>query len=82
MATVDSVERKKVVADRAACDNATTVCLILGPVLAVLGIIADAANINLGLEPISWFLLAIATFLAAIVFRMGWAVSWYLGTAK
>ncbi len=82
MATSESVERKKVVADRAACDTATTVCMILGPVLAVVGIIADAANLNLGLEPISWFLLAIAVFVAAVFFRMGWAVSWYLSTVK
>ena len=41
------------------------ICWFLAAVFAMLGIIGDAANITLGLEPISWFLLAIATFLAS-----------------
>ena len=45
----------------------------------VLGIIGDAANITLGLGATSWFLLAIAAFLASITMFMCWAVAWYLG---
>jgi hypothetical protein len=52
----------------------------LAAVFAILGIIADAINSPLGLEAMSWFMLAIATFLASITFFIGWAVSWYLET--
>jgi hypothetical protein len=48
----------------------------------LLGIIGDAADINVGLEPMSWFLLAIGAMLAGIFYRIGWAVSWYLKTNK
>ena len=49
-------------------------------VFAILGVIADAMNATLGLEPTSWFLLAIATFIASATMFIGWAVSWYLST--
>ena len=58
------------------------ICWFLAAVFAILGIIGDAANVTPGLEPISWFLLAIATFLASITNFIGWAVSWYLNTNK
>ena len=51
-------------------------------VFILLGIIGDAADVNVGLEPLSWFLLGIAFLLAAIFFRIGWAVSWYLKMSK
>jgi hypothetical protein len=51
-------------------------------VFALLGVIGDAANATLGLEPASWFLLAMTTFLASITFFIGWAVSWYLTISK
>ena len=54
----------------------------LAVIFAILGVIADAINATLGLEPISWFLLAIATSLAGIPFFIGWAVSWYLRTTE
>jgi len=47
-----------------------------------LGIISDVTNTVLGLGSMSWFLLAIAFVLAAIFFRIGWAISWYLNTNK
>jgi hypothetical protein len=50
----------------------------LAAIFAILGVIADAVNAPLGLEAMSWFLLAIASFLASITFFIGWAVSWYL----
>ena len=45
----------------------------------ILGIIGDAANITIGLSATSWFLLALAAFLASITMFMGWMVAWYLG---
>ena len=57
---------------------ASRIFFILGLVFAVLGVIADAMNTTLGLEPISWFLLAIAAFVVGIVPCLGWAVAVYL----
>lgn len=54
----------------------------LAVIFVILGIIADAINGSLGLEATSWFLLAIAAFLASITFFIGWAVSWYLKTTE
>ena len=54
------------------------VCWILGVVFAILGIIADAMNGTLGLEPISWFLLAIAALVTSAIWYLSWAVAVYL----
>ena len=54
------------------------VCFLLGVVFAVLGVIGDAVNVTLGLEPMSWFLLAIVASLVGLAFYIGWAVAWYL----
>ena len=54
------------------------ILFILGLVFAVLGIISDAMNATLGLEPISWFLLAIGVFVASITPCLGWAMAVYL----
>ena len=53
-------------------------CWILGVVFAILGVIGDAMNATLGLELMSWFLLAIAAFVASISWYIGWAVAVYL----
>jgi len=53
-------------------------CWILGAIFAVLGIIADAMNVTLGLEPSSWFMLSIALFVGGISWYIGWAVAVYL----
>ncbi len=82
MAVPDCTDREKVKADLIRCGRAAEICWFIIITFALLGIIGDAANITLGLEPMSWFLLAIATFLAGITFRIGWAVSWYLNTNK
>jgi hypothetical protein len=37
----------------------TDMCICLGLLFAIIGIIADALNITLGLETMSWFLLAV-----------------------
>ena len=51
---------------------------MLGLVFAVLGVIGEAMNITLGLAPTSWFLLAIAAFVASIPEYLGWAVAAHL----
>ncbi len=58
------------------------VCWVLGVVFAILGIIADAINAPIGLEPISWFLLAIATFVVSAIWYLSWAVAVYLRTIE
>jgi hypothetical protein len=51
-----------------------SICWILGLIFAILGIIAEAINSTLGLTPLSWYLLAIALFVAGISWYIGWAV--------
>jgi len=51
------------------------VCWVLGLVFAVLGIIGEAADVNVGLLPMSWFLLSIAALVASIPEYLGWAVA-------
>ena len=58
------------------------VCWILGLLFAVLGVIGEAMNITLGLQPTSWFLLAVAAFVASIPEYIGWAVAVYLDALK
>jgi len=58
------------------------VCWFIAIIFVIVGIIGDAANANLGLEPTSWFLLAIVAFLAGITYFIGWAISWYLTINK
>jgi len=53
-------------------------CWVLGIIFAILGISADAINGILGLESVSWFLLAIAMFAASIPCYLGWAVGVYV----
>jgi len=57
-------------------------CWILGIIFAVLGVIGDAMNATLGLEATSWFLLAIAVFVASISCYIGWAVGVYIDTKQ
>ena len=54
------------------------VCWILGVVFLILGIVADAINTTLGLEPTSWFLLAIAVLVISAIWYLSWAVAVYL----
>ena len=80
MAASNSAERRKVVGDLNACDTAFTVCWYLAGAFLLLGLVGELANLTLGLESISWFLLVIAALLAGVAFRIGWAVGWYLKT--
>jgi hypothetical protein len=60
-------DREHVKAEIRRCAWASSVGMILGFLFAALGIISDALNITLVLEPMSWFLLAIFAHVGAIV---------------
>jgi hypothetical protein len=46
------------------------ICQCLCSIFAALGVIGDALNVTLGLEPMSWLLLAIVAGLNAIIGHM------------
>lgn len=50
----------------------------LGFIFAALGAIGDAVNVTLGLEPMSWFLLALVASLNGIIGHMHVAVDKHL----
>ena len=54
------------------------ILFILGFIFSILGIIGDALNTSIGLNTISWFLLAIGFFIASIPPCIGWAIAVYL----
>ena len=74
-------DREKLKASLGSVGLSAHICWFLGVIFAVLGIIADAAN-TLGLEPTSWFLLAVVAFLASIIWFFGVALAWYLRTTE
>ena len=82
MAVPPCADPEKVKGDLVVCGRAADISWYFLIVFILLGIIGDAADVNVGLEPLSWFLLGIAFLLAAIFFRIGWAVSWYLKMSK
>lgn len=57
-------------------------CWFLGIFFALLGVIGDAADVNLGLEPQSWLLLAIVASVLSVPLFIGWAVAWYLRSVE
>ena len=75
-------EDRKQLADVRGTGMAAHVGWFLGVIFALLGIIGDAANVNLGLEPISWLLLAIFAIVASVPFYMGLGLAWYLRTTE
>ena len=54
----------------------------IGLICVILGIIGDATNTTLGLEPLSWFALAAVVVLLGICMFIGLAISWYLKTTE
>jgi hypothetical protein len=58
------------------------VCWLLGIIFAVLRVVGDAANVKLGLEPTSWFLLAIVVSVLSVSSYIYWAVAWYLRSTE
>ena len=57
-------------------------CWLLGVIFIVLGIIADAANKDLGLTAASWFFLAIAALVISAIWYLSWAVAVYVDAIK
>ena len=58
--------REHVLAEIRLCGQAGGVITLLSLLFAAIGIISDALNITLGLEPMSWFLLAIFGMVSAL----------------
>ena len=54
------------------------ICWFLGILFAVLGVISDAIDETLGLEAISWLLLAIAAFAASLFPGIAQMAIWHL----
>jgi len=75
-------DREKVKGGLVASGRAYNICFRLSLILVLLGIVSDAANTTIGLDPVSWFLLAIMAGLFGLVYSIAWAVSWYLNTNK
>jgi len=70
--------REHVIAEIRLCALAGGVGQLLSFPFVALGVISDALNITLGLEPMSWFLLAIIALCAAIVPHMHLVVAKHL----
>ena len=47
-------------------------------IFAIIGIISDLADTDIGLAPMSQFLLSIVFGVLSIPFFIGWALAWYL----
>ena len=47
-------------------------------IFAIIGVISDLANADIGLTTMSWFLLSIVFGVLSIPFFIGWALAWYL----
>jgi len=82
MAIPSCADREKCKGELVRCGRAADICWYFVIAFVLLGIISDAANIPLGLESMSWFLLAIVVGLVSIGPLIHWAVAWYLNTNK
>ena len=71
-------DREDVKTEIRKCDMFGGICQYACFLFAALGVIYDALNITLGLEPISWFLLAIVAGLNAIIGHMHVVVAKHL----
>jgi len=71
-------DREEVKADIRMCDYAAAVCSIVGIILAAIGVIGDALDIALILEPNSWLLLAIFAGLGAMMTHLNYLMARHL----
>ena len=77
-----AMKREEIVASGGAhCDGAF-VLWILGISFIVLGVISDAMNVSIVLEPISWFLIATFFGLSATVSWITWMLAVHLEAIK
>ena len=70
--------REHVLAEIKLCAQAGGVCSLLSFLFVALGVISDALNITLGLEPMSWFLLTIIALCGTIITTMHIVVAKHL----
>jgi len=65
-------DRKKILASGSGWMMMGHICVFVGIAFLLLGVISDAINTTLGLEPTSWLLLAIFAMLFGIPSFIGW----------
>ncbi len=82
MAVADKAARKKLEDSSQACDTAFDVSWYLAIAFLILGVVGELTQIKLGLASTTWFMLLIAALLAAVSFRLGVLLTWYLRTTK
>jgi len=70
--------REEVKAEIRRCGNVGDIVSIASLIFAALGVIGDAFDVTLGLESMSWFLLAIVAGLNAIIGHMHVVVAKHL----
>ncbi len=70
--------REHVMAEIRRCASMGLICQYLSFLFVALGIVGDALNVKLGLESMSWFLLAIVAGLNAIIGHMHIVVAKHL----
>ena len=70
-----AMKRKEIVAAGGAHCDGGFVFWLLGLTFAALGVISDAMNLTLVLEPISWLLLSIVFCLSAIASWIAWVLA-------
>ena len=58
--------REDVKAEIKSCSTFASICMFFCGIFAVLGVIGDTSNTTLGLESMSWFLLAIIAAIFAV----------------
>ena len=76
MAIPSCADREKCKGDLIKCGRAVDILWYFAIAFVLLGIISDAANITLGLESMTWFLLAIVVGLGSIGPLIHWAEAW------
>jgi len=82
MSSPTLAEHEKAIKDVKGCARMEDYSWPLAVVFLLLGVASDVLNVTLGLETIHWFLLVIAALLAAIFFRMGRGIYWYLNNPQ
>lgn len=82
MAVPEWSDRKQIENELATCRMALSICWAAGGVFLLLGVMSEVTKIPLGLASTSWFLLVGASLLAALIFKVGWVVAWYMKITK
>ena len=75
-------DRKEILAAGSGWMAMSHICAFIAFVFLLLGIISDAINKSLGLEPTSWLLLAIFTLVLGIPSFVGWHSALHLDAKK